>query len=68
MGFGPCPERGHEGRTREVPQEDHCSSMNIDHYELSYCIFMYSRLFDYSVFDYLSLLFLHVGNLICNAN
>jgi hypothetical protein len=32
--FSIHPERGHEGRIREVPQEDRCSSMYID-----YCIF-----------------------------
>jgi hypothetical protein len=26
-----CLERGHEGRIREVPREDRCSSMYIDH-------------------------------------
>jgi hypothetical protein len=44
MGFSLCPERGHEGRTREVPQEDRCSSMYIDHYALPPCIYMYSQL------------------------
>ncbi len=35
MGFSLCPERGHEGRTRKVPQEDRCSSMYINCYDLS---------------------------------
>ncbi len=43
MGFSLCPERGHEGCIREVPQEDGCSSMYIDYYALSSCINMYSR-------------------------
>jgi hypothetical protein len=33
MGFSLCPERGHEGRIREVPREDRCSSM----YLITHC-------------------------------
>jgi hypothetical protein len=55
MGFSLCPERGHEGRTREMSQEDRCSSMYINYYALSSCIYMYSRFM---------LLSLHLGNLI----
>ncbi len=43
MGFSLCPERGYEGRIREVPQEDGCSSMYIDYYALLSCIYMYLR-------------------------
>ncbi len=63
VGFSLCPERGHKGRIREVPQEIGCSSMYINYYALSSCIYMYSRIMihfvQYSVFDYL-LLFLHL--------
>jgi hypothetical protein len=55
MGFSLCPERGHEGRIRKVPQEDRCSSMYISYYALLSCIYMYSRFM---------LLSLHLGNLI----
>ncbi len=34
------PERGHEGRTREVPQEDRCSNMFIDYHALLSCNYM----------------------------
>ncbi len=73
MGFSICPERGHEGHTREVPQEDRCSSMYMDYYAWSSCTYLHAltimiRLFYYLVFDYLSLAFLHVGNLIRNNN
>ncbi len=57
MGFSLCPERGHEGRICEVPQEDHCSSMYISYYALLSCTYMYSCFM---------LLSLHLGNLIRN--
>jgi hypothetical protein len=44
MGLSLCPEEGHKGLNREVPQEDRCPSMYIDYYALSSCIYMYSRL------------------------
>jgi hypothetical protein len=71
MGFSLCPEQGYEGRICEVPEEDGCSSMYIDYYALSSCIYMYSRfmirLFDihYSV---TVLLFLHLGDLMRNID
>jgi hypothetical protein len=34
MGISLCLEQGHEGHIREVPREDHCSSMYIDYYAL----------------------------------
>jgi hypothetical protein len=43
MGFSLCPERDHEGCIRQVPQEDRCSSMYIDHYALLSCNCKYSR-------------------------
>ncbi len=43
MGFSLCLERGHEGRIREVPREDCCSSMYIDYYALLSCNCKYSR-------------------------
>ncbi len=49
------PEQGHEGRIRDVLQEDHCSSMYSNYHALPSCIFMYSRIV---------LLFPHSGNLI----
>ncbi len=49
------PEQGHEGRIRDVLQEDRCSSMYSNYHALPSCIFMYSRIV---------LLFPHSGNLI----
>ncbi len=43
MGLSLCPERGHEGRIREVPREDRCSSMYIDYYALLSCNCIYSH-------------------------
>jgi hypothetical protein len=59
MGFSLCLERGHEGHSREVPQEDRCSSMYINCYALLSCAYMYSRFM---------LLSLHPGNLIRNID
>jgi hypothetical protein len=59
MGLSLSLERGHEGRIREVPQEDCCSSMYSNNYSLSSRIFMYSCIM---------LLFLHFGNLIRNID
>ncbi len=55
MGFILSPEQGHEGRIREVLQEDRCSSMYSNYYALSSCNIMYSRIV---------LLYLHPRNLI----
>ncbi len=44
MGLSLSPERGHEGRIREVLQEDHCSSMHSNYHALPSRIFMYSRI------------------------
>jgi hypothetical protein len=71
MGFSLCPERGHEGRTHEVPQEDRCSSMYINFHALSSYICTHSHcnpLISYLTFGYLSLPLLHVQNLIRNSN
>jgi hypothetical protein len=59
MGFSLSLERGHEGCTREVLQEDRCSSMYSNYYAFTTYIFMHSRIV---------LLFLHSGNLICNID
>jgi hypothetical protein len=59
MGFSLCPERGHEGRIREVPQEDCCSSMYINYHALWSCIYVHLHFM---------LLSLHLGNLICNID
>jgi hypothetical protein len=42
MGISLSPERGHEGRIREVLIEDCCSSMYSNYYALSSCNVMYS--------------------------
>ncbi len=55
MGLSLSPERGHEGRIREVLQEDHCSSM--------YSNFLYAFVIHISC-----RYFLHSGNLIHNAD
>ncbi len=44
MGFSLSPERGHEVRTREVPQEDRCSSMYTNCYAFLSCTHMYELL------------------------
>jgi hypothetical protein len=59
MVFSLCPDRGHEGCIREVPQEDRCSSIYINYYALSPCIYMHLRFM---------LLSLHPGNLIRNID
>jgi hypothetical protein len=59
MGLSLSMEQGHEGRIREVLQEDHCSSMYSNYMHLSSCIFMYSLIM---------LLFLHSENLIRNID
>ncbi len=59
MGLSLSLERGHEGRIREVLQEDRCSSMYSN-----YCAFT-SYIFTYSC---IVLLFLHPGNLIHNID
>jgi hypothetical protein len=67
MGFSLCPERGHEGRTREVPQEDRCSSMYINYHALLF-ISVRIRVVIRLYLIYLSLPLLHVQNLIHNSN
>jgi hypothetical protein len=42
MGLSLSLERGHEGRIREVLQEDRCSSMYSNSMHLSSCNIMYS--------------------------
>jgi hypothetical protein len=53
------PERGREGQIREVPEEDHCSSMYSNYMHLLSCIFEYLRVV---------LLPLHLGKPICTIN
>ncbi len=47
------PEQGHEGHTREMLQEDRCSSMYSNYMHLLSCNIMYSHIVP---------LFLHSGN------
>jgi hypothetical protein len=59
MGLSSSPEQGQEGRIREVPQEDRCSSMYSYAMRLSFCNFTYSGIV---------LLFLYLGKLISNID
>jgi hypothetical protein len=59
MGLSFSPERGHEGRIREVLQGDPSSSMYLNYHALPSCIFMYLHVV---------LLFLHTGDLIRNTD
>jgi hypothetical protein len=43
MGLSLSPERGHEGRIREVLQEDRCSSMYSNYYTFVVCNVVYSH-------------------------
>jgi hypothetical protein len=56
MGLTLSPERGHEGRIREVPQEDHCSRMYSNHMQL--CTVVVLKV----IHSRIMLLFLHQGN------
>jgi hypothetical protein len=56
MGLSSSPEQGHEGHVREVPQEDHGSSMYSNYMQLCVVVellIMHSRIV---------LLFLYQGN------
>jgi hypothetical protein len=59
MGLSLSLERGHEGRIREVLQEDRCSSMYSNDMHLSSCNIVYSCIM---------CKFLHLGNLIRNTD
>jgi hypothetical protein len=59
MGLSLSLEQGHEGRIREVPQEDRCSSMYSNYCAFTPNILMHSHTLS---------LFLLPGNLIHNIN
>ncbi len=59
MGLSLSLERGHEGRIREVLQEDRCSSMYGNYHAFAPHILKHSHIVS---------LFLHPGNLIRNVD